>query len=206
MIQNDRFAEIVSLVCSFAEENGWSVYDEVSGKGILRHIYIRQGRVTGEINVCLVINSNTLPHADKLVDELKTIESLTGISINVNTKNTNVILGEKYITLFGKEYIEDELCGLKFRISPASFYQINHDCAEMLYNKVIELVQQSECTNVTDLYCGTGTIGLCVANKLKNCNLTGVEIVPEAIENAKINAEINGIKNAKFICAHYAYF
>ncbi len=201
VLQPALFAQITEIIKSFLEKYGLKGYDEQSGKGLLRHIYIRQGRVTGETNVCLVINGNTLPHSDKLVEMLKAIESIKGISLNINTKNTNVILGEKYITLFGQEYIEDSLCGLTFRISPASFYQINHDCTELLYNKVIELVQQSECTNITDLYCGTGTIGLCVASRLKNCNLTGVEIVPEAIENAKINAEINGIKNASFICA-----
>ena len=121
--------------------------------------------------------------------------------MNVNTKNTNVILGEKYVTLYGKEYIEDELCGFSFRISPASFYQVNHDCAELLYDKVYKLVTKAKCDRVTDLYCGTGTIGLCVAGRLKKCKLTGVEIVPEAIENAKINAKINNIENAEFICA-----
>lgn len=201
ILQPELFAEIIKIIKTFLDEYKIKGYDEQSGKGILRHIYIRQGKITGETHVCLVINGSTLPHSDALVGELKKIEAIKGISLNINTKNTNVILGEKYITLFGQEYIEDELCGLKFRISPASFYQINHDCAELLYNKVIDLVKQSDCTNVADLYCGTGTIGLCVANRLTECNLTGVEIVPEAIENARINAEINGIKNAKFICA-----
>ena len=149
----------------------------------------------------MVINGDKLPHSDKLVENLKEIKEIVGITLNVNTKNTNVILGDKYITLFGREYIEDKLCGLTFRISPASFYQINHDCAELLYNKVYELVKQGKCERVTDLYCGTGTIGLTVASKIKNCKLFGVEIVPEAIENAKLNAEINSISNAEFICA-----
>ena len=201
ILQPAVFSDIINIVKNHLDKYDIQGYDEQSNKGLLRHIYIRQGRVTGEINVCLVINGDSLPHSDKLINELKKVSGLTGVSLNVNKKNTNVILGEKYISLFGKEYIEDELCGLSFRISPASFYQINHDCAEMLYNKVIELVQKSECKKVTDLYCGTGTIGLCVASKLKDCELTGVEIVPEAIENAKINAEINGIKNANFICA-----
>ena len=201
ILQPKIFEDIVGIIKTYLEKYKLNGYDETSGKGLLRHIYIRQGRISGDIHICLVINGNSLPHSDKLIYALKDVPGLKGISINVNTKNTNVILGEKYITIYGNEYIEDELCGLTFRISPASFYQINHDCAELLYNKVIELVETSECKRVTDLYCGTGTIGLCVAKKLDECMLTGIEIVPEAIENAKINAKINGIENAEFICA-----
>jgi 23S rRNA (uracil1939-C5)-methyltransferase len=195
------FADITKAVGDHLKKYGIRGYDEQSGKGLLRHIYIRQGRVTSEVNVCLVINGDTLPHSDELIEELKKTEGLTGVCLNINKKNTNVILGDKYITLYGREYIEDRLCGLTFRISPASFYQINHDCAELLYDKVYEYVSIGKCDRVTDLYCGTGTIGLSVANRLKECRLTGVEIVPEAIENAKVNADINGITNADFICA-----
>ncbi len=200
-LQPEVFGKITNTVKQHLDKYGIKGYNEETGKGLLRHIYIRQGRVTGEIQVCLVINGNTLPHSNALVEELKKINGIVSICLNVNTKNTNVILGEKYVTLFGKDYIEDVLCGFKFRISPASFYQVNHDCAELLYNKVYELVTKAKCDRVTDLYCGTGTIGLCVAGRLKNCKLTGVEIVPEAIENAKINAKINNIENAEFICA-----
>ncbi len=200
-LQPEIFGQITKTVKQYLDNYGVKGYNEENGEGLLRHIYIRQGRVTGEIQVCLVINGNTLPHSDALINELTKIKDIVSICINVNTKNTNVILGEKYVTLFGKDYIEDELCGFKFRISPASFYQVNHDCAELLYNKVYELVTKAKCDRVTDLYCGTGTIGLCVAGRLKDCKLTGVEIVPEAIENAKINAQINNIENAEFICA-----
>lgn len=201
VLQPVIFSRIIETIKAFLDKYNIKGYDEQTGRGYVRHIYIRQGKITGQINVCLVINGNSLPRSNKLVEELTKIDGVVGISLNVNTKNTNVILGEEYITLFGNEYLEDNLCGLTFRISPASFYQINHDCAELLYNKVIELVQKNKCDRVTDLYCGTGTIGLCVADKIKNCTLTGVEIVPEAIENAKINAQINGIENATFICA-----
>ena len=200
-LQPEVFGKITNTVKQYLDKYGIKGYNEETGNGLLRHIYIRQGTVTGEIQVCLVINGNTLPHSDALINELTKIKNIVSICINVNTKNTNVILGEKYVTLFGKDYIEDELCGFRFRISPASFYQVNHDCAELLYNKVYELVTKAKCDRVTDLYCGTGTIGLCVAGRLKKCKLTGVEIVPEAIENAKINAKTNNIENAEFICA-----
>jgi 23S rRNA (uracil1939-C5)-methyltransferase len=178
-----------------------SGYNEKNGKGLLRHVYLRIGKRSGEINVCLVINGSNLPHAKRLTSLLKTVKGITGICLNVNTKNTNVILGEKFITIYGKDYIEDELCGLKFRISPASFYQINRDCAELLYNKAAELVKLGKCDNITDLYCGTGTIGLSIAKQIQNCKLTGIEIVPEAIDNAKLNALTNCIENAEFVCA-----
>ena len=200
-LQPKIFSQITNTVKQYLNKYNVEGYNEETGEGLLRHIYIRQGKVTGEVQVCLVINGNTLPYSDALVNELKKIEEIVSVCININTKNTNVILGEKYVTLFGKEYIEDELCGFRFRISPASFYQVNHDCAELLYNKVYELVTRAKCDRVTDLYCGTGTIGLCVAGRLKDCKLTGVEIVSEAIENAKINAKINNIENAEFICA-----
>lgn len=201
VLQPEIFAKITDIIKKHIDKYNIKGYDETTGRGYLRHIYIRQGRITGEINVCLVVNGTSLPKSDKLIEKLKDVRGLTGVVLNINTKNTNVILGEKYITLFGREYIEDEICGFKFRISPASFYQVNRDCAEMLYNKVYELVTDGKCDKVTDLYCGTGTIGLSIAGRLKECSLTGVEIVPEAIENAKVNAEINDIKNAQFICA-----
>lgn len=201
VLQPEVFSTITGTIKNYMDTFGITGYDEESGKGLLRHIFIRQARKTDEISVCLVINGDTLPHKDELVGSLKAIDGITGIYLNINTKNTNVILGDKYETVYGKDYIEDILCGLRFRISPPSFYQVNRDCAELLYNEVFRLVSSGKCDRVTDLYCGTGTIGLSVASKLKDCTLTGVEIVPEAIENAKINAEINGIKNAEFVCA-----
>ena len=116
--------------------------------------------------------------------------------LNVNKKNTNVVLGDKYIPLFGKEYIEDVLCGLRFKIAPEAFYQVNRDGAELLYNKARELACLDGKTDVVDLYCGTGTIGLSMASKVKK--VVGVEIVDEAVKCAKLNAEINGIQNAEF--------
>ncbi|MBQ6701367.1 MAG: 23S rRNA (uracil(1939)-C(5))-methyltransferase RlmD [Clostridia bacterium] len=200
-LQPEVFGRITSCVKSFMKKYNISGYNEETGRGYIRHIYIRYGKVTGEIQVCIVINDDKLPKSDRLCEELKNIPGVSSICLNVNKKNTNVILGEKYIPLFGNEYIEDELCSFRFRISPASFYQINHDCTELLYNEVYRLVTQGKCDRVTDLYCGTGTIGLSVAGRLSRCKLTGVEIVPEAIENAKLNAKLNGITNAEFICA-----
>ena len=201
VLQPVVFADIINIVREHMNKYNIKGYDEVSGKGLLRHIYIRQGKSTGEINVCLVINGNEFVHSHELVENLKRIDGLTGVLLNINKKNTNVILGEKYVTLFGREYIDDILCSLHFRISPASFYQVNHDCAELLYNKVIEYAQECGKKRITDLYCGTGTIGLCVANRIKDCSLIGIDIVPEAITNAKANAKTNGIDNAVFICA-----
>ena len=204
LLQPPVFSEITALIKSFIQKYNINGYDELTGKGLLRHIYLRQGKNTGEIMVCLCINGRSIPHSDELVESLKQIENVKSIMLNINTIKTNVILGDKYITLWGNDYIEDILCGNRFRISPASFYQVNHDCAEKLYEKASELVQEGKCDNITDLYCGTGTIGLCIASKINGCKLTGVEIVPEAIENAKINAKLNNIDNASFVCADSA--
>ncbi len=200
-LQPPVFSEITKIVKNYLKAYNVKGYDELTGKGLLRHIYLRQGKNTGEIMVCLCINGKSLPHSDALVESLKQIDGIKSIMLNINTKKTNVILGDKYITLCGNDYIEDILCGNRFRISPASFYQVNHDCAEKLYEKASELVRAGKCDNITDLYCGTGTIGLCIASKINGCKLTGVEIVPEAIENAKINAKLNNIDNASFVCA-----
>ncbi len=201
ILEPEIFSEIVSVIKDFMKIYKIKGYDESTGKGLLRHIYLRRANKTSEINLCLCINGNTLPHSDELLTMLKIFPEITGVCLNINTKNTNVILGDKYITLSGREYIEDILCGLKFRISPSSFYQVNRDCAELLYQKVAEHALKCGKKRITDLYCGTGTIGLYVASKIKDCTLTGVEIVPSAIENAKVNAKINGIENSKFICA-----
>ena len=199
MIQNDRFAEIVEFVCRFAEDNGWSVYDEVSGKGLLRHIYLRAGEATGEYMLCLVINGDAVPNAQSFVEQAREkLPFVVGILLSVNKKNTNVVLGDKYITLWGKSYIEDILCGLRFRISPDSFYQVNRDGAELLYGLAAEAADLKGGEVLMDLYCGTGTIGLSMARKAKK--LCGVEIVASAVDCARENATRNGIENAEFFC------
>lgn len=199
-LEPDIFGDIVSAVCDFVTENGITAYDEESGRGILRHIYLRRGEISGEIMLCLVINADKFPASEGLCDFVKAkFPEVTTLLLNVNKKNTNVILGDKYINLFGKGYIEDTLCGLKFRVSPESFWQVNRQGAEALYNCAREIAELKGNENLLDLYCGTGTIGLSMAKYVRS--VTGVEIVEGAVKNAKINAEINGIVNADFYCA-----
>lgn len=199
-LEPDIFGDIVNAVCDFATKNNITVYDEVSGRGLLRHIYLRRGEISGEIMLCLVINGEKLPFSDRFVPYITSkFKSIVSVLLNINKKNTNVVLGDKYIKLYGRDYIEDTLCGLKFRISPESFWQVNRAGAEKLYGKAKELASLTGNENLLDLYCGTGTIGLSMADKAKW--VTGVEIVEGAILCAKTNAEINGIKNADFYCA-----
>lgn len=196
-INPDEFSLIAQTVCTFAHSHGISAYDETTGKGLLRHIYLRTG--SGGTVLTLVVNGKTLPFANELTSKItEKFKNVTGILININTKNTNVITGDEYLVIYGDPLVYDELCGMRFAVAPASFYQVNHDCCEALYNKAKELldIKPDEC--VVDLYCGVGTVGLCVAKNAKR--LIGVEIVEEAIENAKYNAKINGADNAEFYC------
>lgn len=188
---------------SFIKENGISVYSEETKSGFARHLYLRRGQSTGEIMVCLVANGEKLPHAERLVDALESAlgDSLKSVVLNVNRKDTNVVLGDKNILLYGREYIYDVLCGVRVRISPFSFYQVNRDMAEILYKKAAEYAKPQD-KNVLDLYCGAGTIGLSMADKAKS--VIGVEIVDAAIADAKENALANGIENAHFICGDAA--
>ena len=198
-IQNPAFAPILRLVCEIADELSWSIYDEKTGKGTLRHIYLRIGEKTGEVMLCLVINGKEPLHTDVLVEHIKTkFPAVVSISLNFNSEDTNVVLGDKYKILYGKRGIEDELCGLRFFISPASFYQVNREGAELLYAKAREAADLKGGESIADLYCGTGTIGLSMAKNAKR--LCGIEIVESAVECAKENAKNNGIENAEFIC------
>lgn len=199
LLQPEDFRRAVDVFRDWIREKKISVYNEVSGEGLVRHIYIRKGFATGEVMVCLVANGRKIPFTDELVEMLKAeIDGLKSVILNINTENTNVVLGNECITLYGSDYITDELCGLKFNISPLSFYQVNHDGAEILYNKAKEYAALTGNETLIDLYCGTGTIGLTMARDAKQ--LVGVEIVEQAIENAKKNAELNSIDNARFIC------
>ena len=203
LLQPSDFEGILGVFSDYVKKNSVSIYDETTHRGLLRHIYIRKGSASGEIMVCAVINGNRLPAEDALVEELLAKENnIKSIIINSNTKDTNVILGEKCRTLWGSDYITDILCGLKFRISPLSFYQVNRNQAEKLYEKAAEYAGLTGTETVMDLYCGAGTIGLSMAKNAKE--IVGVEIVPEAIEDAKINMEINGITNARFLCGDAA--
>ena len=202
-LQPDDFRKIVNIFRDWIRENKISIYSETNHRGLIRHIYIRKGFVTGEIMVCVVANGNKLPCADKLIEMLtEEMPEIKSIILNVNAEKTNVVLGKSCITLYGSDYITDELCGLKFSISPLSFYQVNHDGAEILYGKAKEYAALTGNETLIDLYCGTGTIGLTMAKDAKQ--LIGVEIIPQAVENANKNAELNGITNARFICGDAA--
>ena len=192
-----------NVFTDFIKKNDISVYNEETNQGLVRHFYLREGKETNEIMVCVVINGSTLPCSDQLVADLKQAlgESLKSVILNINTKKTNVVLGDKNICIYGQEYIFDILCGVKVRISPHSFYQVNHDMAEMLYKKAAEYAKP-EGKNILDLYCGAGTIGLSMAKLAKN--VIGVEIVDAAVRDANTNAKENGILNAHFICGDAA--
>lgn len=199
LLQAKDFEKCLDAFSKWVQKSGVTSFDETTGKGTLRHIYLRKAFGTGEIMACAVINADKLPCSDYLVDFLSQIEGVKSVCININKQNTNVILSDKTVTLWGSDTITDTLLGKKFVISPNSFYQVNHNQCEKLYSKAIEYAQLSGEETVIDLYCGAGTIGLSMAGKAKQ--VVGIEIVEQAIENAKINAKINNINNAQFICA-----
>ena len=191
------FSEILELLRAFFAEKAISVYDEVSGEGLVRHVYLRRGEVSGEILITLVINGSALPCSDELVARIsERFPTVVGILLNVNKKSTNVILGEKFITLYGRDYIFDTLGGVRLKISAPSFYQVNHSAAELLYAKAKELAEPTKNDLLLDLYCGAGSIGLSMADAAGE--VIGIEIVESAVECAKFNAKENGIKNASF--------
>lgn len=198
-LQPEIFDKIMKVTRDFLQSTNQSIYNEVTHKGDVRHLYIRYGEKTGEIMVCLVVNGNKLKCQDKLINSLKeNIPQIKSVILNSNKEKTNVIIGTENKTLYGDKCIIDNLCGLNFRISPNSFYQVNHNQAEKLYEKAKEYARLTGNETLIDLYCGTGTIGLTMARDCKN--LIGVEIVPQAIKDAKLNAKINNIENAEFIC------
>lgn len=197
-----EFAAILRVCAEWIEAYGVPVYDETTRTGTLRHIYIRRGERTGEMLVCMVAASKDLLNTDKLCDALLwAAPQIRSIVLNVNPDDTNVILGRTCIPLYGDGYLEDVLCGLRFRLSALSFYQVNALQAEHLYEKAAEYAEPDGAT-VLDLYCGAGTIGLSMAHRAQT--VIGVEIVPEAIKDAKENARRNGIENARFLCADAA--
>ena len=188
--------KILDIVLFHMEMYDIEPYDEKSCSGLVRHIMIRQGFRTGQIMVCLVLNGTSLPASQNLIEALQKIPGMTSISISVNRENTNVILGRKIKLLWGSEYIEDRIEELVFRISPLSFYQVNPFQTEKLYGKALEYAGLTGQETVWDLYCGTGTISLFLARQAKQ--VFGVEIVPEAIRDARENAARNQITNASF--------
>ncbi len=202
-LQSEAFAPIIEEIRAFLTANNVSIYDEESGEGLVRHIYLRIGEKTGEIMLCMVLHGEKLPKEDVFVARMtEKFPAIRSLYINTNPKNTNVVLGDKFRLLYGREYIEDILCGVRLRITPQSFYQVNRDAAELLYKKAAELAAFNGSELLLDLYCGIGSIGLSMAHKVKK--LIGIEVVPSAIECAKINAAENGITNASFYCGDAA--
>lgn len=187
---------IIREIKSFMEEYHVAPYDEERGTGIVRHALIRVGFHTGQILVCLVINAESLPHADQLTERLIKIQGMTSVCLNINKKKTNVILGEKVVNLFGPGYLEDKIGEVTFQISPQSFFQVNPSQTEVLYKKALEFAGLTGQETVWDLYCGIGTISLFLARSAKK--VYGVEIIPAAIEDARGNAARNGLDNTEF--------
>ncbi|MBR3636915.1 MAG: 23S rRNA (uracil(1939)-C(5))-methyltransferase RlmD [Lachnospiraceae bacterium] len=189
--------KILLTVLTFMKTYGVKSYDETQHKGLIRHILIREGFKSGEIMVCLIVNGKSIPKEELLCEQLvNEVPKIAGICLNTNTDKTNVIMGDRTRVLWGKESISDELCGINYAISARSFYQVNPVQAERLYSKAVEYASLTGTESVWDLYCGIGTISLCMAKKAGK--VYGVEIVPEAIEDAKANALRNGISNAEF--------
>ena len=199
-LQPEIFDKIIFACREWINDYRITAYDGETHRGLLRHIYIRIAEKTDEIMFTAVINGKKLPFSDELILKLKAVckDALKSVQININRENTNVILGNKCVVLYGEPYITDVLCGLKIRLSPLSFYQVNRDMAELLYKKAAEYAKPDG-KNIVDLYCGAGTIGLSMAASAKS--VVGVEIVSEAVEDARFNADLNNIKNARFICA-----
>lgn len=197
MIQNELAQKIANYILEFAKNNDIQPYNEEKLTGNLRHIVIRVGIKTNEVMVTMVLNDLRIKNEDKLVQELiNNFKEIKTIVKNKNNKNTNVILGKENEIIYGNGYITDILLGKKFKISNMSFYQVNPIQTEKLYSKAIEYAELTENETIFDLYCGIGTIGICSSDKVKK--LFGIETIPEAIEDARENAKINGIQNAEF--------
>ena len=205
VVENDRclilpeeIDRVKTVVVDYVNQFRVSVYDENAHKGLLRHIYVRRGVVSGQILVCLVVNGRSIPKAHELVARLKKVPGFTTLVLSVNTKKGNAVLGGEFITLHGPGFIEDTLCGLVFRLSPRSFYQVNHHQAQRLYEAAISQAEITKNDTVLDLYCGVGTITLAMAGAAGK--VIGVEVIPQAVEDARDNAKRNGIENAEFFC------
>lgn len=201
--------QILGVVLSYMRENEVRPYDETTGRGLVRHVLIRYGFTSKELMVCLVINGETLPQKEKLVNALCKLDGMTSISVNINRKNTNVILGEETRTIWGADFITDQIhlrdcdhdfaltdTAIAYHISPQSFYQVNPVQTEILYRTAIEYAGLGRKETVIDAYCGIGTIGLVAAKKAKT--VIGVELNPDAVHDAKLNAKENKITNAHF--------
>ena len=198
LILPEEADRVKDMVIAHANAHHISAYDEADHTGLLRHIYVRRGAVSGQILVCLAINGRKYPAYDALLAQLQTLPGFTTLVLSVNTKRGNTVLGDEFITLYGPGYIEDTLCGLDFRLSARSFYQVNHHQAQRLYEAAISQAEITKTDTVLDLYCGVGTITLCMAKAAGK--VIGVEVVEAAVHDARENALRNGVENAEFFC------
>ena len=190
--------QVKNAVIDFMNQYRISAYEETSHTGLVRHIFVRKGTVSGQILVCLTVNGTVLRHSEALIEALKKIPGFTTLILSVNEKPGNSVLGDREILLYGPGYIEDTLCGLSFRLSAKSFYQVNHHQAQRLYEAAIAQANITKNDLVLDLYCGVGTITLAMAKAAGK--VIGVEIVEAAVEDARDNARRNGVENAEFFC------
>jgi len=206
LVENEQANAVVRAVRSIMAKHGIAPYDEDSGRGFMRHVVVRVGHTSGEVLVTLVTNGEEFPSSKQFCRELaKRCPFVTTVVQNINTRQTNVVLGQKEKRLFGTGFILDTLCGLSFRISSQSFYQVNAVQTEVLYDKAMDLAQLDGARTVVDAYCGTGTIGL-VAAKRSGAQVVGVDSVESAIRDARENARHNGIDNARFVAADATQF
>lgn len=197
LIQNETADRVIGIVRGWVDRHNIEAYDEQQNSGTLRNIMVREGFRTGEVMVVMVTRTKQLPYKEELIDALRGIKGIASIIQNVNSKQTNVILSDECVTLWGADTISDYIGEFRFNISPLSFFQVNPIQTEVLYGKALEYAGLTGNETVFDAYCGTGTITLFLSKKAKK--VYGVEVVPQAIENARINAEQNGVKNAEFI-------
>ena len=189
---------VKNAVLDYMNQYRISAYDEATHTGLVRHIYVRRGAVSGQVLVCLVVNGRSLKHIPQLLERLEKIPGFTTLVLSVNTRPGNAVLGDEFITLHGPGYIEDTLCGMTFRLSPRSFYQVNHHQAQRLYQAAIEAAGITKNDTVLDLYCGVGTITLAMSAAAGQ--VIGVEVIPQAVEDARENAKRNGVENVRFLC------
>ncbi len=204
LLQPELFSKVMDITKKFMYDTDQSAYDETSHSGKLRHLYIRYAQAADELMVCFVVNGNGLKKEDELVKRLReALPNLKSVIVNSNKENTNVVLGSKNRVLYGSGYITDILYDKRFKLSPLSFYQVNRAQAQKLYTIARGYAGLSGGEVLLDLYCGTGTIGLTMAQDCKR--LIGVEIVEDAVRDARVNAQLNGVENAEFICGDAAY-
>jgi 23S rRNA (uracil1939-C5)-methyltransferase len=198
-LQPDVFDRLCEAFLSYMKEQNLSVYDPETGKGLVRHFYLRIGFATGQVMACVVVGNGNLPKTERLIHYLTSVHpEITGILVNCNPKPTNVILGEKTTCIYGKETIDDVLMDVTFTLSLHSFYQVNPAAATLLFERAAQYADVGEKDTVMDLYCGAGAVGFCAGKKAGH--LIGVEIVPQAVENAKENARRMGRENCEFLC------